>query len=102
MTVPPEAAVTAAAVAIHDADCPDTKCSGAALGHATRLARVALEAAAPHIREQIASRMEVLAANYPADVFSPEGTSRDAISGAAMRHAYRNAARDIRERGDGR
>ena len=60
MTVPPEAAVTAAAVAIHDADCPDTKCSGAALGHATRLARVALEAAAPHIRAAERERIRQL------------------------------------------
>jgi hypothetical protein len=65
----------------------------------------ALEAAAPHIRaqvyaaerERIAARMEVLAANYPEDLFRPEGTSRDSIGGTAMRHAYRNAARDIRE-----
>lgn len=55
MTVTPEAdaALTAAAVAIHDADCPDTHCSGAALGNAYRLARVALEAAEPHIREAV-------------------------------------------------
>jgi len=45
----PQAAIDAAAVAIHDADCPDTRCSGSALGHAHRLARLALEAAAPHV-----------------------------------------------------
>jgi len=62
----PQAAIDAAAVAIHDADCPDTRCSGSALGHAHRLARLALEAAAPHVaaaqREadaQLAERMGV-------------------------------------------
>jgi len=48
MTVPPEA-ITAAAVAIHDADCPDRTCSGSALGHCYKLASVALEAAVPLI-----------------------------------------------------
>jgi hypothetical protein len=48
----PEEAVTAAAVAIHDADCPDTDCSGSALGHSYRLARAALNAAAPLIAEE--------------------------------------------------
>ena len=48
-------------------------------------------------RERIALRMEELAANYPEDVFPPESDSRDAISGTAMRHAYRTAARLIRE-----
>jgi hypothetical protein len=47
-------------------------------------------------RERIAQHMESLAANYPEDVFCPEGTSRDAIGGSAMRHAYLNAARAIR------
>jgi hypothetical protein len=45
----PEAALTAAAVAIHDADCPDTHCSGPALGHCYRLAEAALGAAGPHL-----------------------------------------------------
>ena len=63
MTVTPEAdaALTAAAVAIHDADCPDTHCSGAALGNAYRLARVALEAAAPHILKAERERISQLA-----------------------------------------
>jgi hypothetical protein len=41
--------------------------------------------------------MNTLAENYPEDVFTPTGTSKDAIGGTAMRHAYRNAARTIRE-----
>jgi hypothetical protein len=45
-----DATLTAAAVAIHDADCPDTTCSGSALGHCYRLARAALAAAEPVIR----------------------------------------------------
>ena len=49
------------------------------------------------LREQIAAHVEAIAENYPEDVFPPDGTSRDAISGTAMRHAYRNAARSIRE-----
>ena len=48
-------------------------------------------------RERIAIQIEAYAANYPEDVFPPGGTSRDAIGGTAMRHAYRNAARMIRE-----
>jgi hypothetical protein len=49
------------------------------------------------LRESIAAHVEALAANYPEDVFPADGTSRDAIGGTAMRHAYRNAARSIRE-----
>ena len=52
---------------------------------------------AADLREQIATAVEALADNYPEDVFPPDGTSRDAIGGTAMRHAYRNAARVIRE-----
>jgi hypothetical protein len=48
-------------------------------------------------RERIAARMDELAANYPEDVFPPDSDVRDGISGTAMRHAYRNAAREIRD-----
>ena len=54
-------------------------------------------------RERIAGLMDSLAANYPENVFPPDSGVRDAIGGTAMRHAYRNAARTIREpqeRGD--
>ena len=54
------------------------------------------EAAAAE-RERIAARMDELAANYPEDVFPPDSDVRDGISGTAMRHAYRNAAREIRD-----
>jgi len=47
MTAVPPGDITAAAVALHDADCPDRTCSGSALGHYYRLAQDALEAAAP-------------------------------------------------------
>jgi hypothetical protein len=53
-------------------------------------------------RERIAGQIEALAANYPEDVFPPDGISPDAIGGTAMRHAYRNAARVIREEGEDR
>lgn len=46
----------------------------------------------------MARYMEDLATNYPEDVFPASSDSRDAISGTAMRHAYRTAARLIRER----
>jgi len=55
------------------------------------------EAVAAVERERIARQVEDVAANYPEDVFPPDSGSRDAISGTAMRHAYRNAARAIRE-----
>ena len=48
-------------------------------------------------RERIAARMDELASNYPEDVFPPDSDVRDAIGGTAMRHAYRNAAREVRE-----
>lgn len=48
-------------------------------------------------RERIAARMDEFAANYPEDVFPAGSSTRDGISGTAMRHAYRNAAREIRE-----
>lgn len=49
-------AITLAAVAIHDVDCPDTSCSGVALGHCYRLARAALEAAAAPLQRETAAR----------------------------------------------
>jgi len=49
-------------------------------------------------RERIAATLEALAGYYPEDVFPPGSDSRDSVSGAAMRHAYLNAARSIRER----
>jgi hypothetical protein len=48
-------------------------------------------------RERIVAHLESLAANYPEDVFPAGSDSRDAVSGCAMRHAYRNAARSVRE-----
>ena len=56
-----------------------------------------LAAAIDGRRESIAADVEALAANYPEKVFPEHGVSRDSISGTAMRHAYRNAARSIRE-----
>lgn len=52
------------------------------------------------LREQIAAQVEAIADNYPEDVFPADSTSCDGISGTAMRHAYRNAARSIREAQD--
>jgi hypothetical protein len=53
-------------------------------------------------RERVAAHVEELAGNYPEDVFPAHSDSRDAIGGTAMRHAYRNVARTIREDcGDG-
>jgi hypothetical protein len=58
---------------------------------------LAEEEAAAAERERIAAAIEALAANYPEDVFPPDSDSRDGISGTAMRHAYRNMARVVRE-----
>lgn len=55
------------------------------------------EAVAAAERERIGAHLEDLAGNYPEDVFPAGSGSRDAISGSAMRHAYRNAARSVRE-----
>jgi hypothetical protein len=44
-------------------------------------------------RRQVAADLRAYAENYPPDVFRPDGDSRDAIGGSAMRHAYLNAAR---------
>ena len=60
-------------------------------------------AVAEVVRERIAVALEDYAANYPEEMFPPDGTSRDSIGGTAMRHAYRNAARiarDTQERSD--
>ena len=48
--------------------------------------------------EAIAAHMDELAANYPESVFPATSDTRDGISGTAMRHAYKTAARLIRER----
>lgn len=78
--------LTAAAVAIHDADCPDTHCSGAALGHAYRLAEAALAAAAPAIQAQAA------AAERTACVAEIFAYANDVLTGPVAA-AYRDAAR---------
>ena len=57
----------------------------------------AARAVAAAEREACAQHLEALAANYPPDIFPPNGTSRDAIGGSAMRHALTNAARSLRE-----
>jgi hypothetical protein len=66
---------------------------GASQGAVTAATRTIVAAE----RERIAKHLATLAGNYPEDVFPPDGNSRDAISGTAMRHAYRNAARSVRE-----
>src|ERR1035437_7830780 len=48
-------------------------------------------------RQRIAARMDELATNYPEDVFPPDSNVRDAIGGAGMGHASRNAARGVRD-----
>jgi hypothetical protein len=48
-------------------------------------------------RERIAALMDELAAYYPESVWPPDSDVRDSIGATAMRHAYRNAARAIRE-----
>jgi hypothetical protein len=69
--------------------------------HGSGLVRNLIAGVAPLIRaaerERIAARMDELASNYPEDVFPPDSDVRDGISGTAMRHAYRNAAREVRE-----
>lgn len=45
----------------------------------------------------VADALERYAENYPESVFPPDSDVRDAIGGTAMRHAYRNAARMLRE-----
>jgi hypothetical protein len=57
-------------------------------------------AVAAVVRERVAVALEDYAANYPEDMFPPGSSSRDAIGGTAMRHAYRNAARIAREAQD--
>lgn len=47
--------------------------------------------------ERLADMLERYAGNYPESVFPSDSTSHDAIGGTAMRHAYRNAARMVRE-----
>jgi hypothetical protein len=37
-------------------------------------------------------RVRAMLAHYPEDVFPPDGTTTDAISARAMRHAYKTAA----------
>lgn len=48
--------------------------------------REGLAAVMPAIcRRAIAAKLTQIAACYPADVFPPDGTSRDAVSGTALR-----------------
>jgi hypothetical protein len=49
--------------------------------------REAREVAAVMLRA-VEKRLRAMLANYPEDVFPPDGTTRDAISARAMRHAY--------------
>lgn len=69
MTGPePDAAPTAAAVAIHDTDCPDRTRNGSAVGHCYRLAAVALESALPAIRSAEGERIRQPAIEHDAHV----------------------------------
>jgi hypothetical protein len=58
----PAESLTAAAVAIHDVDCPDRTCSGPVLGHCYKLAEAALNAATPLIAAAADERAEAEAA----------------------------------------
>jgi hypothetical protein len=55
--------------------------------------RIAVEAAAPLI---VAAFLDDLAAYYQADIFTPDGTSRDAISGTALRTVLSAQAKALR------
>ena len=83
----PEEWLTAAAVAIHDADCPDRTCSGSALGQSYKLARAALEAAVPFIAA--AERERVLE-----EVRASAGTWGGILTDA-IRHAERERIRQL-------
>jgi hypothetical protein len=63
------------------------------------LLKVAYAQGASNERERLAALMDDLAANWPIDAYPPISDDRTSgsLSGAAMRHAYRNAARTIRE-----
>lgn len=65
---------------------------------------VALEAAEPHLREQVAEEIAVAldavpGLVYPEDIFTPDGTTVDAQSARVMRFAYPAAANLAREIG---
>lgn len=62
--------------------------------------RAAIDFAVRAGREQVAAELTASAEHYPPDVFPPDSTSRDAISGTAMRIAYTTAA-SIAEATDG-
>lgn len=69
---------------------------------AAELIARSLSAAQPLIerrmRAQLAADLERVAAEqYPESVFTPGSRQPDGIAGGAMRHAYRAAARRIRE-----
>lgn len=75
----PELAVTLAAVALHDAECPDRHCSGPALGAFYRQARIALEAASHAIRadEREAVLSMLLGCITCGEVHEPHDTEDD-------------------------
>ena len=66
-------------------------------GHQRELDMAIGAAVAAAERERIAALMDELAAYYPESVWPPDSDVRDSIGATAMRHAYRNAARSIRE-----
>jgi hypothetical protein len=60
-------------------------------------ADVAATAVAPLVAEHIARQQAAMVERYPEDVFTPDGTTPDAIGAKAMRHSYALAARMARE-----
>jgi hypothetical protein len=54
----PRAALDAAAVALHDADCPDRHCEPVAMGAYYASAQRVLDAAGPHILAEAAARLK--------------------------------------------
>jgi hypothetical protein len=90
VTAPAEA-VTLAAVALHDAECPDRTCGGAALGVYYWAARITLEAAAEVIRRDERDRVRRLAVDTGATCVSDEGTGchfADLVGAPSPGHAY--------------
>lgn len=95
----PEKAVQAAAEAVYQRSIPayGATCAANAYAEAQDRARVAGEAMVPILAEHIAEQLDAMADYYLETVFPSHSDSRDAISGTAMRHAYRQAAKIARE-----
>lgn len=74
---------------------PDSAHNEHHFDHRCKVCRLDVRAMTAVVLRVAEDRIRAMLAHYPEDVFPGDGTSVDAISAHAMRHAYATAAGDL-------